>query len=228
MRRFNIFISYRHDDDAGFAGRLGDHLKASFRVNQVFFDVDSVDAGLNFAMVVDKQLAHCDVLLAVIGRDWITGTDKAGRRRLDDPRDFVRIEIEAALKQRKLVVPVLVQNVSMPRREELPSGLKPLAGLNAIHRTHERFRAEAKSLIHKLKQSLREAWTPPRCRATPPRPWTAGSTAGSGSGSPGGTRSSARSRASRCGTATCVRSASGSPPRLGFEKRVHPHRPRHG
>jgi len=92
-----IFINYRRGDDAGFTGRLFDRLETHFSADRLFIDVDSIAPGLDFVKVLDEQVAQCDVLLAVIGGGWLRATDASGARRLDNPRDFVRIEIESAL-----------------------------------------------------------------------------------------------------------------------------------
>src|SRR5262249_5350919 len=147
QRAGGIFICYRRDDDQGFSGRLFDHLVAAFSRERVFMDVDSIDPGLDFAQVLQEEVARCDVFLAVIGRDWATATDKTGRRRLDSPTDYVRIEIEAALNQGKRVIPVLVSGASPPEPEELPDSLKPLPGRQAVQLTHERFAVDTTALI---------------------------------------------------------------------------------
>jgi hypothetical protein len=95
-------------------------------------------------------VAQCDTLLAVIGKGWLHATDERGSRPLDDPDDFVRIEIESALKQGKRVIPVLVNEARMPRPDELPEALRPLAKRNAIRLTHEGFRADLQGLVKAL------------------------------------------------------------------------------
>jgi hypothetical protein len=114
-----IFVNYRRGDDPGNTGRLFDRLQDVFRSDQLFLDVDSIKPGLNFVKVLDEQVSQCDVLLAVIGRDWLSARDATGGRRLDNQDDFVRLEIEAALLRDKLVVPVLVGGAAMPQADEL-------------------------------------------------------------------------------------------------------------
>jgi hypothetical protein len=92
-----IFISYRREEAAYPAGWLYDRLADHFDGSQVFKDVDSIDLGDDFVEVISRAVARCDGLLAVIGQEWLTTTDAHGRRRLDSPDDFVRLEIEAAL-----------------------------------------------------------------------------------------------------------------------------------
>jgi hypothetical protein len=104
-----------------------------------------------------EQAERCDALLAVIGKSWIDARDGSGTRRLDNPDDFVRTEIETALKHGKTVIPVLVGDAHMPRPEELPEPIRALAGRNAWRLTHERFRADAQGLIKALQRTLEEA-----------------------------------------------------------------------
>jgi TIR domain len=151
-----IFINYRRGDDSGNTGRLFDRLQEAFQPEQLFMDVDSVAPGLDFVRVLEEQIGQCDALLAVIGKGWIDARDDTGARRLDNPEDFVRIEIEAALKQDKRVIPVLVGDTRMPRPEELPEAIRPLARRNAVRLSHERFRADAQGLIKALQRALEE------------------------------------------------------------------------
>jgi len=151
-----IFINYRRGDDAGYSGRLFDRLQEAFPPQQLFMDVDNIEPGLDFVRVLNDRVAECDVVLAVIGRGWLDARDASGRRRLDDPDDFVRIEIASALDQGKRVVPVLVNDAAMPRPDELPEVLRPLSRRNAVRLTHERFHSDAQGLIKALQQSLDE------------------------------------------------------------------------
>jgi TIR domain-containing protein len=151
-----IFINYRRGDDPGHTGRLFDRLQDVFEPQQLFLDVDNIAPGLDFIRVLNERVAECDVVLAVIGKGWIDARDETGRRRLDDPADFVRIEIISALDQGKRVIPVLVNDAPMPRPEDLPEALRPLLRRNAVRLTHERFRADTQGLIKALQQSLDE------------------------------------------------------------------------
>jgi formylglycine-generating enzyme required for sulfatase activity len=151
-----IFINYRRGDDPGNTGRLFDRLQETFAPEQLFMDVDSIAPGLDFVVVLEDQVAQCDVLLAVIGKGWIDALDPAGARRLDNPDDFVRIEIASALNQGKRVIPVLVSEARMPRPDELPEAIRPLARRHAVRLTHERFRADAQGLVKALQQALEE------------------------------------------------------------------------
>src|SRR6266516_14124 len=109
-----IFLSYRRQEGSDFAGRLADRLAGRFGEGQVFFDVDAIEPGVDFAEEISRAVAACQVLLAIIGLDWLTTTDERGRRRLDDPDDIVRLEIEAALACGVRVIPILVEGAVMP------------------------------------------------------------------------------------------------------------------
>src|ERR1700759_4110384 len=101
-----IFISYRRRDDPGGAGRLFDALNEAFSPDRLFLDVDSIEPGQDFVDVIEDRGAQSAVLLAVIGQHWVDASDGQGNRRLDSPQDYVRIEIESAMKQDKRVIPV--------------------------------------------------------------------------------------------------------------------------
>src|SRR5688572_978191 len=94
-----IFLSYRRDDTEGQAGRLYDDLVEVFGTDAVFMDVAGIEAGRDFRKAIDQHVSSCGVLLAFIGTDWLTARDPSGQRRLDDPNDFVRLEIASALKR---------------------------------------------------------------------------------------------------------------------------------
>jgi hypothetical protein len=145
-----IFISYRREDAEGQAGRLFDDLVKRFGEQSVFMDVATIEPGRDFRKAIDEQVASCGVLLALIGRNWVDARDPAGRRRLDDSLDFVRLETAAALKRDIPVVPVLVQGASMPRADQLPADLAELAFRNAIELTHARWDSDLTVLVRAL------------------------------------------------------------------------------
>jgi hypothetical protein len=126
-----VFISYRRDDSIGLAGRIYDRLAAHFGPDSVFMDVNAIPLGVDFRQYVPDAVNQCDVLLAVIGESWL-GLSRAGQRRLDDPTDFVRIEIEIALRRGILVIPVVIAPGKMPKEAELPEPLRELAYRNAL------------------------------------------------------------------------------------------------
>jgi hypothetical protein len=142
-----VFISYRREDGGYPAGWLFDRLAARFGGARVFKDVDSVEPGDDFTASISEAVGSCAVLLAVIGRSWLTVADAGGRRRLDDPADWVRLEIEIALARGIRVIPVLVDGASMPRPEQLPPGMAGLARRQAVELSHARFSADSARLI---------------------------------------------------------------------------------
>jgi TIR domain len=126
-----VFICYRRDDTGGYAGHLYDRLARQFGREQIFMDVDAIPIGDDFVQVIDQRIRSCNVMIVLIGKNWVLA-DHVGRRRIDAPGDFVRLEIEAALAQRITVIPVLVGGARMPTPEELPGTVVPLAYLNAL------------------------------------------------------------------------------------------------
>ena len=147
-----IFISYRRDDSGGQAGRLFDHLTRSFGNDNVFMDVDDLELGENFEPALQKAVNGCDIMLAVIGRDWLDCTDpKTGGRRLDDPRDWVRIETAEALRRNISVVPVLVRGATLPPAGSLPADLSTLASRQATSISDNQWQAGVADLVRRLK-----------------------------------------------------------------------------
>ena len=127
-----ILISYRREDSADVTGRIYDRLIQRFGQGAVFKDVDSIPLGVDFRIYLDEQVAKCEVFLAVIGRDWMKNLGSTEKTRLDDPRDFVRIEIESALKRQISVIPVLVGGASIPAAEQLPASIQDLSYRHGI------------------------------------------------------------------------------------------------
>lgn len=150
-----IFISYRRDDSAGYAGRLYDRLAGHFGAERVFMDVEGIEPGLDFVEAIEEAVGSCRVLIAVIGDEWTTSTDAAGRRRLDDPNDFIRLETGSALQRGIRVVPVLVGGAVMPLAADLPDDLKALTRRQAIEINHKQWEASTGELIHTLEGILK-------------------------------------------------------------------------
>jgi hypothetical protein len=146
-----IFISYRRDDSAGAAGRLHDRLERDLGRDLLFMDVDAIPLGQNFVKILGDAVAQCDVFLAVIGKNWIDARDEMGRRRLDDPNDFVRIEIATALKRGIPVVPILLDGAQMPGATQLPEDMKELPLRNGLSVRHESFHADIEKLVRSIK-----------------------------------------------------------------------------
>ena len=155
-----IFVSYRREDSPGHTGRLYDHLITHFGEAFVFRDIETIEPGADFAHAITEAVESCGVLLAVIGPQWLGARDKEGRRRLDNPRDFVRLEVAAALSRNVRVIPVLVGGASFPSEEELPPDLAPLARRNAIEISAPRFRTDMAHLIRAIQSALGETPTP--------------------------------------------------------------------
>jgi TIR domain len=158
-----IFINYRRDDAPGVAGRLFDYLALKFPRGSLFMDVDAMNPGIDFAKQLDTQVAQCRVLLAVIGPHWLDAKDKAGQRRLDSEKDYVRIELASALKRAIPVIPILVDGATMPPDDSLSDDLKPLTRRHALELRHSRFNADADAIMHALESAVprrRLAWLP--------------------------------------------------------------------
>lgn len=149
-----IFINYRRQDTEGYVGRLYDRLCDHFEPSDIFMDVEGIRPGADFVQVLEDAVAGCDVFLAVIGPYWLALTDDQGIRRLDDERDFVRIEIASAIKHAKLIIPVLVGRAKMPPASELPEDIRLLARRNALELTQQRFAADVQELVQTIKVSL--------------------------------------------------------------------------
>ena len=145
-----VFVSYRREDAAGDAGRLADYLQRRFGAGQVFLDIDTIEPGADFVQVLQQSLQQTAVMLVVIGPRWTSLLAADGSRRLDDPADFVRMEVEAALKRDIPVVPVLVQGATLPRKEELPASLAPLVTRQIFAVDHTEFNDDAERLCDRL------------------------------------------------------------------------------
>jgi hypothetical protein len=134
----NIFIGYRRGDGAGWAGRLHADLRARLgRDSEIFMDVDGIPPGEDFRAYIDHAIGQCDAFVAMIGPSWLDARDEQGRRRLDDPGDFVRLEIAAALNRNIRVIPVLVGGARLPTAGELPEPLDRLVNRHAISLDNE-------------------------------------------------------------------------------------------
>jgi outer membrane protein assembly factor BamB len=149
-----IFLSYRREETQHLAGRLADRLVEHFGESQVFMDIDSIPPGVDFAEAIQRAVSGCDVLLALIGREWTTLVDEQGRRRIDDPDDFVVLEIRAALDRKIPVIPVLADGAAIPQRRELPKELEQLSRRNAARLDAVSFRPDVGWLLEQLERML--------------------------------------------------------------------------
>lgn len=152
-----IFLSYRRSDSADVAGRIFDHLRQNFRKDDLFKDVDSIPPGEDFRTFIGEKIKACDVVIVIIGRGWLTATDRGGIRRLDEAGDYVRLEIEAALERTIPIIPVLVGGAEMPSSELLPVPLQPLAFRNAVSvRPDPDFNNDIARLVRSLRNIVKK------------------------------------------------------------------------
>jgi TIR domain len=143
-----IFISYRREDTAGYAGRLYDQLSAHFGEERVFMDVSDIEPGEDFAKAIETTIHTCDAAVVLIGKNWLT-------KRLDDSGDFVLLEITSALQRSIPVIPVLVDGTRMPAATELPQSLAPLCLRQAVELSNSMFREDVNRLIQSLDRVCR-------------------------------------------------------------------------
>jgi hypothetical protein len=144
-----VFISYRRDDAAGYAGRLEEALERQLGRGSVFRDLLDIAPGEDFARTIDQRLARAQAVLVLIGPRW-AGADAAGARRIDDERDFVRLEVRAALQSSAQVVPVLLAGAALPSAAELPEPLKPLLQRNAMTLADAHWAADVQRLLQAI------------------------------------------------------------------------------
>lgn len=166
-----VFLSYRRQDMPGYAGRLYDDLVEHLGRDGVFWDIDTIRPGSDFTNVIHDALDRCDVLLALIGPNWLSVTGEDGRRRLDDPDDFVRREVGAALERGVPVLPVLVHRADMPAADELPAPLADLARRQAFDLSDRRWDDDLDDLVaelERLRQGDPAAPAPPAPAPPPP------------------------------------------------------------
>jgi hypothetical protein len=156
-RSAKIFISYRRADSADVTGRIYDRLAEHFDGSTIFKDVDSIPPGIDFKEHLEKAVERCKIFLVVIGDRWLEAAGSMYENRLHDPRDFVRIEVEAALNRNILIIPLLVRGASMPTEEKLPPSIRKLVYRNAIpiradpdfHRDMDRLTAAISDYVNK-------------------------------------------------------------------------------
>src|ERR1044071_5509676 len=171
VRAAKIFINYRREDASGYAGRLYEWLSERFGPDRVFMDISAIKPGVDFITAIETEVAACEVVLVIIGRKWLDCAI-GGQRRLDIPKDFVRLEIAAALSRNILVIPVLVDDAPMPREQDLPDDLKRLARRHALEISDERWEFDVGRLMDTLEERLekRSGREIARQRVTRPSP----------------------------------------------------------
>jgi hypothetical protein len=148
-----VFISYRRQDVPGDTHRLAATLKARLRNAAVFIDVDKIEPGAPFDEVIDKWLTDCQVLLAVIGQRWLEAKDEDGNQRISKPEDWVRMEIEAALQHGVTVIPVLIDNTSVPTAADLPEGMAQLPRRQGIRLTYDHWDDDVERLATSIERA---------------------------------------------------------------------------
>ena len=157
----SIFISYRREDAGAEALNLFDALTHKYGSQAIFMDIDGIPLGVDFREYLKTNLAGCRVLLAVIGKSWLTLLDDNGHLRLNDPTDFVRFEIAAALKSEIDVIPVLVQGAAMPQSSALPEEVKSLCFRNGTKLSHDHWKSDTSQLVNALEPYLRPSTAAP-------------------------------------------------------------------
>ncbi len=157
-----VFISYRRADSAAYTGRLYDHLIDHFHRDQIFIDIDDIDAGDKFPEVLEKSLESSWAVIVMIGARWLSIEGDDGKRRLDDPDDWVRLEVATALRRNVKVFPVLVGGAQMPSAQDLPDELAPLAAHHASEITDKRWDYDARQLM----ETIRKKWAESRRNET--------------------------------------------------------------
>jgi hypothetical protein len=146
-----VFICYRRDDTAGWAGRLQADLQAGLTGAVVFRDIDAIPPGVKFDEYIADAVGTCDVLIAMIGPHWLDGADAQGARRLEDPNDLIRLEISTCLKRDIRVIPALVGGARLPAASELPDDIRELARRQAYELSDSRWTADSRRLIAALR-----------------------------------------------------------------------------
>lgn len=148
-----VFLSYRRSETSGYAGRLYDALSEHFGAERIFMDV-TMEAGIDYTVRISDVVGSCGALIALIGAQWLTVTDEHGGRRIDDPADLHRIEIESALARDVRVIPALVQGARMPTVDQVPESLRPLVRRQAVELSDGRWDYDVTRLIDVLERVL--------------------------------------------------------------------------
>ena len=153
-----IFISYRRADSEYVVGRIYSDLCAAYGKKKIFKDVDSIPLGVDFRDEIAKIVHDCDILIALIGEHWSTITDEAGTTRINDPDDYLRIEVEEALRRNIPVIPIITSNAKLPGEDDLPDSLKKLAFRNALQVRPD---PDYQSDFNRLKENIDRIYSKP-------------------------------------------------------------------
>ena len=152
-----VFLSYRREDSTAYAIAMHDRFTRRWGEHRVFWDIDSIRPGDDFGSAIDETLAQCCVMVALIGNRWLDITDTAGRRRLDDPSDFHRLELERALERHVRIIPAMVGGARMPRADELPDTLRTLTRRSAVEISDTRFNFDVERLARAVDAEIARA-----------------------------------------------------------------------
>lgn len=173
-----IFISYRRSESRHAAGRLGDDLAEAFGPESIFRDIEGIEPGLDFTRALEKALGSCVVMLVLIGPQWLRVADAQGRRRLDQPDDWIRQEIATALARDVRVVPLLLEGTPLPDAADLPPDLQPLVRRQALELSDNRWRGDLQRLVETLARvpglTRRDTPAPAPAPVPPPAPAKSG------------------------------------------------------
>ncbi len=167
-----IFISYRREDSRYETGAIQARLRSLLPRDEIYFDVDSIPLGRSFRKHLEGAVGECNYVIAIVGRSWENACDENGRRRLDNPNDWVRIEIETALARDIPVIPVLLDKVAMPDPAMLPDGLKEFSEACCMGvRPHPDFDNDIQKISRAIQkqESQRKAQGSSRARPAKPR-----------------------------------------------------------
>jgi hypothetical protein len=162
-----IFISYRRKDSIAWAGRLHDSLERLFPGVEIFMDIEAIPPGIRFAPYIRERVGACGVLLVLIGPQWLVTAGPEGNRRIDDPDDFVSLEIKAALDREVRIIPMLVGGASIPPRGELPESLKPLCDFQGFVISDHSWQDDCARLARHIREIVQPAPPAPAQRRRP-------------------------------------------------------------
>lgn len=149
-----IFICYRRDDSGSTAGRVRDAIAHTFGDRAVFFDHSSIEPGVKWPAKLEEGLKHASIVISIIGPNWLRSSDKWGRRRIDEPDDWVRKEIETALLNKKLLLPVLVAGASLPPRDKIPDSLAPFLDHQVVELRDAFWQHDIQLVLERIKSVL--------------------------------------------------------------------------
>jgi hypothetical protein len=148
-----IFMNYRRDETSAVAGRLRYRINARLGT-LAFMDIDSIEPGMDFGAVIQEAITSSDIMLVLMGEQWAAAADSSGRRHIDHPHDYVRVELEAALQGEVHIIPVLVDDAEMPDPDDLPQSLMALVRFKAVRVRRDNFRQDADRLIEDIERYM--------------------------------------------------------------------------